>query len=127
VSGCKTLPGLVCLPFLIVAQDQSPAKIRTDTNAVQVDVSVRDGKGAPVPNLTRDDFKISDEGKPRPIQIFSYNKVAPVEPPPSYPRDAVLMQTLPLAEGASRLSIIVRDSATGRIGSLNIPLATPPK
>jgi hypothetical protein len=38
-------------------------------------------------------------------------------------RGVSLEQTLPLMEGASRLSIIVRDAATGQLGSLTVPLA----
>ncbi len=40
---------------------------------------------------------------------------------------ATLTQPLPLAEGASRLSIIVRDAATGQVGRLTVPLETRPK
>jgi VWFA-related protein len=70
----------VTLPAAISAQDQSPLKVRTETNAVQVEVAVRDAKGQPVPALTREDFKITDEGKPRPIQIFSDNRISAALP-----------------------------------------------
>ncbi|HVY93472.1 MAG TPA: VWA domain-containing protein [Bryobacteraceae bacterium] len=42
-----------------------------DTREVVVDVTVTDGKGAPVQGLTKDDFSITDEGKPRAISGFS--------------------------------------------------------
>lgn len=43
----------------------------SDTREVVVDVTVTDGKGAPVQGLTKDDFSITDEGKPRTISGFS--------------------------------------------------------
>src|SRR5579863_9999739 len=69
------IAGLMMLPAALRAQeDLSPqVKIRTGTNAVQVDVTVRDEKRRPVLDLTKADFQIKDEGKPRPIQIFSLN------------------------------------------------------
>ncbi len=74
------LASLVSLPVILSAQDPAPLKVRTETNAVQVDVAVRDAKGQPVPALTRDDFKITDAGKPRPIQIFSDNRISAAAP-----------------------------------------------
>jgi VWFA-related protein len=68
----RAMPFLLLLPGITAAQE--PVKIRTETNAVQVDVAVRDSKGKPVPDLTRNNFKIRDEGKPRPIEIFSFNR-----------------------------------------------------
>lgn len=40
------------------------------TDVVHVWVSVRDSKGKPVTNLTRDAFRLLDEGKPRNIELF---------------------------------------------------------
>ena len=80
-------------PAVIPAQES--AKIRTETNAVQVDVAVRDSKGRTVPDLTRDNFKIKDEGKPRPIQIFSFNRSPEGSATPPPPVAAANNGTLP--------------------------------
>jgi VWFA-related protein len=40
-------------------------------NLVQVHVTVRDGKGNPIPNLKREDFQIFDQGKLQPITVFA--------------------------------------------------------
>jgi VWFA-related protein len=40
-------------------------------NLVQVHVTVRDGKGNPIPNLKREDFQIFDQGKVQPITVFA--------------------------------------------------------
>lgn len=40
-------------------------------NLVQVHVTVRDGKGNPIPNLKREDFQLFDQGKLQPITVFA--------------------------------------------------------
>jgi VWFA-related protein len=40
-------------------------------NLVQVHVTVRDGKGDPIPNLKREDFQVFDQGKLQPITVFA--------------------------------------------------------
>jgi Ca-activated chloride channel family protein len=65
------LPG----PIAIGQQDQSGFTIRSDVRLVLLDVSVRDGKGATVSGLTKESFKISDEGKPQPIEVFAANDI----------------------------------------------------
>jgi VWFA-related protein len=40
-------------------------------NLIQVRVVVRDSKGNPAPGLTREDFQVSDNGKPQGITNFS--------------------------------------------------------
>ena len=40
-------------------------------NLVQVHVTVRDGKGNPIPNLKREDFQVFDQGKLQPITVFA--------------------------------------------------------
>jgi len=49
----------------------TPLTIRTESNLVQVDVVVRDGKGNAVSGLGQRDFRIFDEGKEQPIANFS--------------------------------------------------------
>ena len=50
---------------------------RSGTSTVAVFSTVTDGDGRLVPDLTRDDFEIHDNGKPQPITIFS-NDVQPI-------------------------------------------------
>ncbi|HEY4085348.1 MAG TPA: VWA domain-containing protein [Bryobacteraceae bacterium] len=59
-----------------------------DSREVVVDVSVTDGKGVPIQGLTKDDFSITDEGKPRTITSFETgSKFAPItgRPTPLHP------------------------------------------
>jgi VWFA-related protein len=47
--------------------------IKVTTHLVQVDVVVRDAKGS-VPGLTRDDFRLFDQGKSQKIALFQVNR-----------------------------------------------------
>jgi VWFA-related protein len=86
---CRKLLGLLLLHSICVAgifaqspnstssPKPAPASAETGTtiklrvNLVQVRVVVRDSKGNPVPGLTREDFQVSDNGKPQVISNFS--------------------------------------------------------
>ena len=57
-------------------QDQQPT-FRSGAKTVAVYATVTDGKGRLVPDLTRDDFEIYDNGKLQPITLFS-NDVQPI-------------------------------------------------
>ncbi|MGO9641913.1 MAG: VWA domain-containing protein [Candidatus Acidiferrales bacterium] len=48
-----------------------PPTIRVTTHLVQVNVVVKDKKGNPVTDLTKDDFTVLDGNKPQPISVFS--------------------------------------------------------
>jgi VWFA-related protein len=52
-------------------QDEGLASITVDVNVVSVLASVRDKKGALIPNLTKDDFTVLEDGKPQPIKYFT--------------------------------------------------------
>jgi Ca-activated chloride channel homolog len=52
------------------AQDQQPQPFRSGVGTVAVYTTVTDSSGRLVPNLTRDDFEIYDNGKLQPITLF---------------------------------------------------------
>jgi VWFA-related protein len=45
--------------------------LHAETRVVQIDVVVVDSSGKPVEGLTKQDFEVRDEGKPRPIDLFN--------------------------------------------------------
>jgi Ca-activated chloride channel family protein len=51
------------------AQEQPP--FRSGAKTVAVYATVTDGKGHLIPDLTRDDFEVADNGKPQPLTLFS--------------------------------------------------------
>ena len=59
-------------------QGTQPAKrpvFKGNTQIISVDVIVRDGSGAVVKNLTRDDFEILEDGKPQQIRSFAFEEI----------------------------------------------------
>ena len=66
-GACAVVALLAAAPLL--AGQQPP--IRTGATTVAVFATVTDGRGRLVPNLERGQFEIRDNGKPRPITVFS--------------------------------------------------------
>jgi VWFA-related protein len=54
-----------------LALSQEPPTIKVEVNVVNILCSVRNDKGALVSNLTKDDFLLSEEGKPQEIRYFA--------------------------------------------------------
>ena len=76
----------VCMVAMVAASWADAQVIRVDSREVVVDVTVADGKGAPVQGLTKDDFSITDEGEPRTITSFSIaSAFAPITGRPAPP------------------------------------------
>ncbi len=55
---------------LWITTGQNAPEFRANTHLVEINVLVRDNKG-PVANLTKDDFMVTDRGKPQKISVFS--------------------------------------------------------
>lgn len=56
-------------------QDTAPFRFRTSVDLVNVTVTVTDRQGRFVPNLTRDDFRVYEDGRPQPIAHFVNERV----------------------------------------------------
>jgi hypothetical protein len=178
------------MPLFLVAFADAPADdasvpvMHAQARVVQVDVVVTDLSGKPVTGLSKDDFTLTDNNKPRGIDIFSVGSeqttavTPPSEPlpphaifksqstlslsersdgwagsieetfietndsgatlakvsdkkefdvPPAtrarFDADGVAWPfSVPLVEGAGNVTIIVRDTKSGRVGSLTVPL-----
>jgi VWFA-related protein len=55
----------------LAQQPQETPTIKVEVNVVNILCSVRNDKGALVPDLTKDDFLVSEEGKPQEIRYFT--------------------------------------------------------
>src|SRR5438552_8502423 len=71
IVAMLVLPG----PKAIGQQDQSGFTIHSDVRLVLLDVSVRDNKGNAVSGLAKENFKITDEGKAQPIEVFAASDI----------------------------------------------------
>lgn len=59
------------------SSSQPPANVlKATTLLVQINVVVKTKNGEPVTDLTKDDFTLTDQGKPQPIQLFSVDSSA---------------------------------------------------
>lgn len=63
------------MPF---ARAQDDTTLRVDVKLVNVFVTVTDKTGAPVGNLTKDNFKLSEDGIPQEIRVFSRESELPL-------------------------------------------------
>lgn len=67
-----TAVAIVCFTSAARAQDRGEDVVRIRTRAVFVDALVKDKRtGQPVRDLTREDFQLFDDGKPRDLTYFS--------------------------------------------------------
>ena len=71
-SVVTALPLIALAVFPLAAQQP----FRTGTNLVVVPVVIVDGKGATVTGLTRDDFSVTEDGKPVAIETFTPPAIA---------------------------------------------------
>lgn len=69
---------------------QPPLTFKVDVNYVEIDAQVTDAQGNLVRNLTKDDFQISENGKPQALTVFSTVDI-PVEhiDPPLFAKAAI--------------------------------------
>src|SRR5271154_2124048 len=62
-----------------VAQEvPKPETIRVDVSLVNVSFSVRDARGTPVADLTRDDFELLEDNVPQKIAFFGRQNDLPI-------------------------------------------------
>jgi len=59
-------------------QDQPAATVKVNVNVVQLFFNVKDKKGGLIPNLTKDDFEVLEDGKPQTIKYFAADSNLPL-------------------------------------------------
>lgn len=89
----RLLPGLALIavaPFILAQQSSQPAQsqqpadqnpsetLKVNVNVVQLFFNVKDKHGALIPNLTKDDFEISEDGKPQTVKYFAAESNLPL-------------------------------------------------
>jgi VWFA-related protein len=66
----RTLSTILVAGLALAQPPQETPTIKVEVNVVNIMCSVRDNRNALVPNLGKDDFQISEEGKPQDIRYF---------------------------------------------------------
>src|SRR2546426_10760609 len=59
-------------------EDQAVSTLKVNVNVVQLFFNVKDKKGALIPNLTKNDFEIFEDGKPQTIKYFTAESNLPL-------------------------------------------------
>src|SRR3954454_13449478 len=62
--------------------EQSPLLLRSNTRLVQISVVVHNRKGEPVADLKKEDFTLTEKGKPQTISVFSVESTGKLAAPP---------------------------------------------
>ena len=71
--------GIVTVCGLLALRAQEPSDvIKVDVDLVSILFSVRDKKGALIPNLTKDDFQVFEDGKEQPVKVFTTETNLPI-------------------------------------------------
>src|SRR5579863_3927657 len=59
-------------------QDQSAETLKVNVNVVQLFFNVKDKKGGLIPNLTKDQFQVLEDGKPQTVKYFAAESNLPL-------------------------------------------------
>lgn len=80
VALAGTLAAVAALAGSLGAQDQRrPGAIQVQTNLVDILASVIDSNGRPIANLTKDQFDLTEEGRPQTIERFEAQTNRPLD------------------------------------------------
>ena len=91
---------------------QSDSVLRTNTRLVVTDVVATDSNGKPVTNLSADDFKVFENGRPQRVANFSFHQPAAQVAQRSISLPADIVTNEPVY-AASSMNVILFDSANG--------------
>ena len=83
VSGAQQLPKLAGqddqpTPDQSQTRDDAMSTLKVNVDVVQLFFNVKDKKGGLIPGLTKDDFQISEDGKPQTIKYFTAESNLPL-------------------------------------------------
>ena len=110
--------------FIQAALAQSDAQapvptLRSETRVVEIDVVAKDSRGHTVGDLTKQDFTVKDEGKPRAIRIFAINRgeaAGHATPAPAIqlpPNVFTNLGTVPAESASAHTTVILLDAVNG--------------
>ena len=110
----------------LAAQQQQPPLFRSGTELVDLYVTVTDRGGRLVPDLTRDDFVVFDNGQPQELILFE-NEVRPITVVVMLDTSASVTPSLNLLKaGAEQFLIRLLPDDRGRVGAFNDKIQVEP-
>jgi Ca-activated chloride channel homolog len=77
-QAATSLLVVILAACVCVAQDEPSTTLKVDVRLVNVFVTVTDTNGAPVAKLTRDNFKLSEDGREQKIAVFDKESALPL-------------------------------------------------
>lgn len=107
----KLVPILLLAAISVGQQQPAPPIFKGQSQLVVIPVVIQDKHGKPVAGLTKDDFKVLENGKPQEIKMFDEVKTTAdaVNAPPSRPNEFTNQVTSDVASKPHRLTIIAFD------------------
>jgi len=109
---------LILLPFVFTSfQTQRPSAsasqepiIKSEVRIVLVDVVVTQGKGEPVAGLRKEDFQVSEDGRPQTVSFFEEHKFAAPKPVtlPAMPPN--VFTNYPAIKNSDAVNVLLLDS-----------------
>ena len=117
-SWCRVLLLVLCLSMAASPQSQtsppnntnSTPTLRTRARLVVVDVVVTNNKGEPVPALKKEDFEVSEDGKPQTVSVFEEHHGAPPTQMKLPPMPQGVYTNFPVTQTADSVNIILLDA-----------------
>jgi len=107
------LLAMSCMPAQ-TARAQTPNSqvptIKTEANIVLVDVVVTQGKGEPVVGLHREDFQVSEDGRPQTISFFEEHTGGTVSPVALPPMPPGVFTNYPTIKTTDSINVLLLDS-----------------
>src|SRR6266550_855967 len=82
LAGAQQLPTLAgqdqAAPDQSQTRDDAMSTLKVNVDVVQLFFNVKDKKGGLIPNLTKDDFQVSEDAKPQTIKYFTAESNLPL-------------------------------------------------
>jgi|HubBroStandDraft_1064217.scaffolds.fasta_scaffold04951_4 VWFA-related protein len=107
---CALLPFCAASLFSQTApSDSRVATFRAETRLVLLDVVVTNGKGKPAPGLHREDFQVTEDGKPQNISVFEEHTGGAVTLAKLPPMPANVFTNYPLTKIPDSVNVLLLD------------------
>jgi VWFA-related protein len=107
---CALLPSCAASLFSqTAASDSRVTTFRAETRLVLLDIVVTNGKGEPVPGLRKEDFQVTEDGKPQNISVFEEHTGGAITLAKLPPMPANVFTNYPLTKIPDSVNVLLLD------------------